>query len=269
MNITFSNAPLIEIVAELRWAHNPASATQIQPGVPVLVLNSSKLDEFFMRFGGEIYHSGFQKTERLVPSEFPMMLHQPIFRYRKDSGTDGAVLYQTGPGIFSANAIPPYKSWDIFSPVVQSGVEALLRSRDEIEKEFSFNTISLRYIDAFGPTLTQGMDVETFLREILGVTIGLPEAISNVIAPDMKVKPHIQLSLPINETTTMNLTLAEAMVNNDLAIIMDCTVVTSGEIAPTADAVMSALNASHNLIHDMFINLTSKINQLMTQVEKA
>lgn len=269
MNITFSNAPLIEIIAELRWGHNPNSSAQAQPGVPVLVLNSSKLDEFFMRFGGEIYQNGFQKTERLVPSDFPLMLYQPVYRYRKDSETDGAVLYQTGPGIFSANAIPPYKSWDVFSPVVRSGIEALLRSRDDAEKESPFTTVSLRYIDAFGPKLTQGMDVETFLRDTLGVSIGLPEAISKVIAPNMKVKPHIQLQLPINDNTIMNLTLAEAMVNNDLSIIMDSTVVTSGDIAPTADVVMNSLNESRNIIHDMFINLTTKISKLMVPVEKA
>jgi len=269
MSITFSNAPLIEIIAELRWGNNPNNSAPAQPGVPVLVLNSSNLDEFFMRFGGEIYQNGFQKTERLVPVDFPLMLYQPVYRYRKDSESDGAVLYQTGPGIFSANAISPYKSWNVFSPVVQSGIEALLRSRDVSEKDSPFTTVSLRYIDAFGPKLTQGMDVETFLRDILGVSIDLPNAISKVVAPYMKVKPHIQLQLPINDNTIMSLTLAEAMVNNDLSIIMDSTVVMSGDITPTAEVVMNSLNESRNIIHDMFINLTKKISPLMVPVEKA
>ncbi len=270
MNITFSNAPLIEIIAELRWAHNLASTTQVQPGVPVIVLNSPTIDEFFMRFGGEIYSSGFKKTERLVPPDFPTMLYQPVFRYRRDGEDgDGAVLYQAGPGIFSANAIPPYKSWDVFSPAVKSGVEALLIARDETEKDSPFNTVSLRYIDAFGPNLTQGMDVRTFLSDVLGVSVALPEGISKVIAPNAKVKPHIQLLLPINDNTNMNLTLTEAIVNNELSIIMDSTVVITGEIAPNAEAVMNSLNDSHDIIHEMFINLTGKIRELMSPVERA
>ena len=270
MNTTFLNAPLIEIIAELRWAHNPASATQVQPGAPIIILNSSKIDEFFMRFGGEIYSSGFKKTERLVPSDFPAMLYQPVFRYRKDGEDgDGAVLYQTGPGIFTANAIPPYKSWDVFSPAVKSGVDALLNSRDDAEKASPFNTISLRYIDAFGPSLTRGMDVRTFLSDILGVSVVLPEGISKVIDQNAKVKPHIQLLLPIDDNTNMNLTLAEAMVNNELSIIMDSTVVITGEIAPDADSIMNSLNGSHQIIHEMFINLTVKIRDLMFPVESA
>jgi len=267
MKTTFPNAPLIEIIAELRW--NFAGRTQPQPGAPVLVLDSTKLDEFFMRFGGEIFQNGFQKTERLVPSSFPMMLYQPVFRYTKVSDIDGTCLYQTGPGIFSANAIPPYKSWDDFSPVVKSGIEALLKSRDEAEKESPFTSISLRYIDAFNSSFMQDMDVETFLREIFGISVLLPEPISKVMAPNSKVKPHLQLQLPISDKTTMHLTFAEALVNNDLSIIMDSTVVTTGEVSSSIDVVMDALTKSRTIIHEMFVNLTAKIHPLMSSKTKA
>lgn len=125
MSATFENAPLVEIIAEIRWnpqmvplqtvsGHGPAAA-------PVMALNTNAFDEFFMRFGGEVYQKGFEQSERLVPSGFPMMLFQPVYRYRKSASADASVLYQVGPGLFSANAIPPYKSWDTFSPTVERG----------------------------------------------------------------------------------------------------------------------------------------------------
>lgn len=271
MNIIFSKAPLVEIVAELRWGQQPEQIIQPQQqgGMPVLVINSSKLDEFFMRFGGEVYQSGFNRAERLVPSNFPMMLHQPVYRYRKTSETDGSLLYQAGPGLFSANAIPPYRSWDDFSPVVSTGVDALLKTRDISERGQPFTSVSLRYIDAFGPNLTEGKDIESFMREVLGISVTLPQDVSKFVATDKKVKPQLQLFIPLSNNMSMNISIGEATVNNDLAFVMDTTVASSDEITPDVETVMKTFHSAHEVIHEMFFNLTTKIQPLMQPVEKA
>src|ERR1019366_1625038 len=71
MSITFAKAPLVEIVAELRWGRLPQLATPPNQAIAMPLqmagLNANKLDEFFMRLGGEIYQQGFNRAERLVP----------------------------------------------------------------------------------------------------------------------------------------------------------------------------------------------------------
>lgn len=263
MSVTFSKAPLVEIVAELKWGSAQANIPQIQAGIPILV-QSPNQDEFFMRFGGEIYQKNFKKSERLIPSGFPIILHQVVYRYSKEKIAEGdsALLYQIGAGVFSANATPPYHSWDEFSPIVRGGVEALLASRLVAEKESPF-TCNLRYIDAFGEYFNQGMDIETFAREVLGISLVLPAPIAGVLQAGKKIKPHIQLQIPVDDNTNMYLLIAEAVVGGELSILLDCTVSKTNSIAPNSDDIMKVFTESRQIIHTMFVSLTSKIHALM------
>ena len=90
MSITFAKAPLVELIAELRWGQpqqlgpNPIGAFSF-PG-QVFGLNPNKNDEFFMRFGGEIYQRGlirpnglFLRASRLCSFN----LYSAIVRARK------------------------------------------------------------------------------------------------------------------------------------------------------------------------------------------
>ncbi len=266
MTVTFGNAPLVEIIAELRWNPQPPPS-QIAGGgntpMAVMSVNTNALDEFFMRFGGEVYQQGFQRAERVVPTGFPFMLFQPVYRYRKATDLDAAVLYQAGAGMFSANAIPPYQSWDAFSPTVEAGIEAMLKTRSEAETAIPFSSISLRYLDAFGPNFTQGRDIGAFVRDVLGIKLDLPEGLSKHVASGQSVKPAIQLSLPLPNGMTMNVGIGEGMVNNEVTIIMDTTVGTTVETAPDKASAMSALNAARAVIHEMFFDLTKPIEGLM------
>jgi uncharacterized protein (TIGR04255 family) len=272
MNITFSKAPLVEIVAELRWSQQPEVMLQGQQSAgttsPLIAMNSSGLDEFFMRFGGEVYQQGFQQTERIVPSGFPMMLFSPVVRYRKSDETYGSALYQAGPGMFSANAIPPYQSWDKFSPVVKSGIDALLKTRGTTDSNLPFTSVSLRYINAFGPELTQGRDIESFVRDVIGISVTLPLSISKLVAVGQKIKPLFQLAIPLANNMGMNILIGEGVVHNQNTILMDITVVTSGEISADSNSAMNTLHAARAVIHDMFIELTTPIHSLMQPERK-
>ena len=266
MTVTFGNAPLVEIIAELRWNPQPPPS-QIAGGgnttVAVMSVNTNSLDEFFMRFGGEVYQQGFQRAERVVPTGFPFMLFQPVYRYRKATDLDASVLYQIGAGMFSANAIPPYQSWDAFSPTVDAGIDAMLKTRSEPEKAIPFSSISLRYLDAFGPNFTQGRDVGAFVRDVLGIKLDLPDGLSKHVASGQSAKPAIQLALPLPNGMTMSVGIGEGMVNNEVTIIMDTTVGTTVETAPDKASAMSALNAARAVIHEVFFDLTKPIEGLM------
>lgn len=267
MSKTFEKAPLVETIAELRWtpqAVDPQIAVgQGTPSVPLMALNSNTFDEFFMRFGGEIYQHGFQRAERLIPPGFPMMLFQPVYRYQKADEANASALYQLGAGLFSANAIPPYKSWEAFSPTVEAGVEALLKTRPQAEKDTPFSSVSLRYIDAFGPHLTEGRDVGAFIMEVFGVKLELPAAITKHGLAGTAPKPFLQISLPLENQLTMNVNLGEGIINNEQAIIMDTTIATTVDVPANKRAIVDALTCARNVMHEMFVELTKPIASLM------
>jgi uncharacterized protein (TIGR04255 family) len=263
MNTSFDNPPLVEIVAEVRW--NPAGmdVPSQNPGQPQIIVGDSQLDEFYMGFGGAIYQDGFQSVERLVPHGFPAIGHQPVCRFRTKPDDGRPYLYQVGPGLFTANATPPYKSWNEFSPVVQKGVEAVINSRRDSNKNMSFSAVSLRYIDAFRADLTQGKEAGAFLQEVLGISINLPSALSSLIAQGKSAKPFLQVQLPMDDGMEMTFSIGEGMVDSSFALIMNTTVTTIAPIDADAQVVMQTLNSARGVIHKMFVEITTPIHELM------
>ena len=220
-----------------------------------------------MRFGASASKLNFQVAERLVPPGFPLVAHQPVYRFRKQAQEEIAALYQVGPGMFSANAVPPYQNWAQFEPIVREGIDALLHARDSSEKNVNFLSTSLRYIDAFNSTLTQGRDVSTFLDEVLGIKITLPSGLTQQLAEGSKHKPTLQFQLPMTSGMIMSLGIGEGLFHETPAIVMDCTVGTTTPVAASLDAVMATLTLARAAIHDTFFALTSPISHLMHPTE--
>ncbi|CAK0770267.1 TIGR04255 family protein [Gammaproteobacteria bacterium] len=265
MTVSFDQAPLVEIIAELRWSQPHVvlpSQTQESMTVPVSLIESNKLEEFFMRFGGECYLLGFQRSERIVPSGFPIISFQPVYRY-KQAGAKATSLFQIGAGLFSANAVPPYKSWREFSPIVSQGVEALLKTRDETEQALPFASISLRYIDAFDADFLLGRPIGAFMAEVLGFTVGLPPAVSGLLPAGQSATPFIQMSIPMRNGLLMNISIGEGIIKGSQAVIMDTTVVVTAEVQPNIDTVMGSMNSARSVIHDMFVKITQPIHEKM------
>lgn len=260
MALSFKNPPLVELIAELRWGI-PLSSQIAGATIPVSTLSANQYEELFMRFGSKVAAKGFSRFERIVPSGFPLMLHQPVYRYRNISEDHGVALYQLGVGIFSANITPPYQSWAHFRPVVSEGLAMLIESMTDEEKKQPFVAASLRYIDAFKSDLTQGRSIRAFMNEVLGIKIEIPEAITRHTVDGDKIQPRIQLSVPV-ASGRLDIVVAQGAINNESAIIMDTTASTSQEIISSED-VMVVFDKAHGLIHDLFVDLTKPIQELM------
>lgn len=265
--MTLANAPLVEIIAELRWEPQSTALTLQQGGIstfqPHLThIDFSSLEPVFTKFAGLAHNLGFSQMERLLPMGFPIVAFQPIYRFR-DFSTTSANLYQIGAGVFTTNALPPYGSWDNFAPNITKGVDALLASRSEQEKDLPFTSISLRYIDAFGPPLTEGRNIATFLKEVFQLEIILPFAMKNNIVDGGVITPTVQLQIPMATGLVMNLVIGEGMANNEVAIIFDTTVISTTPTAPTTYAIMDTLHIAHTVIHEMFYELVKPISHLM------
>lgn len=260
MTVTFKNAPLVEMIAELRWGE----AHLVQPNVPTVIPGmAANLDQFFMSFGGEVYQHGFRRTERLVPPGFPVFPFQPVYRYRKDASDDTAVLFQVGSGLFSANATPPYRSWKIVNPTVLIGVDALLKARLAGDAEKAFSVLSLRYINAFGQELTQGRRIDSFMREIFGFELGFPKVIVDLVDPKSSITPQLQFRVPLVGGEMLTAHVYDGAINNEAKIIVDITVTDTRPIAPDADAIMAAFTKARDVIHHVFLGLIKPIENLL------
>lgn len=272
MGLTFQKAPLVELIAELRWSppilsqpQPPGGGAAVQP-MPLSWFGSSALDEFYMRFGGEVYQGGFQRVERVIPPNFPTPPFSAVYRYRQGDG-DQSSLFQTGPGLFSANAVPPYKSWDEFSPVVAMGIAALLKTRPEIERELPFFGVTLRYINGFTPEYFGGASPSEFISETLGFRVMPPDAVSELLAHGQRVTPSLQLHAPADGGLVVTISVGEGLINGVSGVVMDTQVATTGPIPPDANAVMGTFHSARKMIHGMFVKITQPLHRLMQPIE--
>ncbi len=270
MSETLKNAPLAELVAEVRWTPLltpgvPGASIATMAGGPSFFSGDTKdIEEFFSRFAALIQEAEYTHSERLVPQGFPFLFHQPVCRYRPGNG-ELSSLYQVGPGIFVANAMPPYESWNAFGPVVRKGVQAMIEARGDNEKSTPFLSTNLRYIDAFGADLTEGRSPKKFVEEVLGFKIDIPDGLIRHVPDGREPSPFLQVQLPMAAGMTMNFGFGDGQMNGRQALMMDMSVATTIAISPDADAVMETFNRAHDAIHSSFVALTEPIAHLMAK----
>ena len=268
MSVTFENPPLVELVAEVRWEpQSPAINFPAGAAFASLVISSPELEAFYANFGIEMDKHGFSRQERIVPSQIPMAKHQAVWRFKRHGRENE--LIQVGPGVFTANALPPYKHWSEFRPVVEKGLGALLSTRAESEKGLGC-TVVFHYIDAFQSDLVGGKGPKAFLEEVLGFEIKIPASLSKMLEDGQTFKPRLQLQLPLKNKLQMAIVLGEGgvrasdgQIHVSDAVVMNTTVTTQELIQPDLPTLMAALDASQSAIHDFFIEATKPIHLLM------
>ena len=269
----FAKPPLVELIAELRWGAQPAVSPSggtahgvSSISMPLTITN--RIEEWFMQFGAKISADGYSRFERLVPTGFPLMPFQPVYRFRKNAPEDGTSLYQLGPGLFTANITPPYKSWDQFQPIVNNGVEKLLQSRTNTENAEPFRTVLLRYIDAFGPEFLAGESAVDFLANKLGFKLELPEIIKKFAKPSSPIQSALNFGVPLNNNFFMSINVGEGIANGRRAVVMDTTVATTVPVECSLEKVMQTFNEARLIIHETFIEITKPISSIMQPLEE-
>jgi uncharacterized protein (TIGR04255 family) len=266
---SFRDAPLVEVVADVRWnapvVSIPLPQRQGPIPLPQLLLPTTELEQFVFQFAAAIYNKGFQQAERLVPPGIPLPAGQPVMRFKRAASSSDTVLYQIGQGMFATHAIAPYESWQKFSPFVADGIDAMLGARPPTEKMFPISFLSLHYINAFRGNLTDKRDIATCFSDIFKIDIKLPVAITKHIVAGKPYKPGLSLNMPVDKGN-LTLSIGEAIVggNPEPALWLDMLFTTVDPIQPDASQAMAAFNHAHALLHDLFIELTKPIERLMT-----
>jgi uncharacterized protein (TIGR04255 family) len=267
MTTRFENAPLIEVVAELRWNTSQDSLfQQAMPGIAMQLPEDMNVsaEKFFARFSALADEHGFRNTERLFPYGTPLVPGQAALRFRRKAGQPP--LMQVGSGVFTANGLPPtYTHWGDFVPILQQGVESLLRSRDDAEKGNSF-TSTVRYIDAFSDEFWLGSDPGRFITDVLGFALSVPSTVLDKLHTDRPLSVGHQLNLPMGDGSNLTISVGEGVANNNPAVILEV-VVQKSDVPPEIEAIMSQFWSSHNLIRELFLEMTAKVRGIMQPVE--
>jgi uncharacterized protein (TIGR04255 family) len=259
MSVTFKKAPLVELIAELRWGNFAQGPVGVGASFPNM--GTADSEQFFMRLGAELFQYGFKRAERLVPPHFPILAMQPVYRFRRET-PDTSMLFQAGAGVFSIHAIPPYRSWKAVKGVFEQGVDALLKARSEETKE-PFKIANLRYINGFGPELTENRNIGAFLRDILGFKISIPDTISDYINNVDAVKPSITLAFSLSKGKSMNIAVGDGIIDNAQKIVLDMSVFSTSPVEAEASVVMRYFTEARDVIHGSFIGLTKPIEHLL------
>jgi uncharacterized protein (TIGR04255 family) len=260
----FKHPPLVEIVAEVHWpiAGAPALPEPIQrAGIPQQAPPTIvQLHEvLFLNLASKASTQGFGVFERVIPPGFPPFMHQPVCRYRSNNAAEGSPLFQSGVGIFTANIVPPYKSWETFRPIIDTGLNLLDRSWPGDLAKTPFSIIRLRYIDAFRDNLVQGRTAFDFISNVLGFSVNLPASLLDKSIDKTRIKPTLIFQIPI-EGGIIDLTASEGWINNSLAIILDTSVTFELGGAEPRDKAIDILDKAHDIIYSSFVGLTKKLH---------
>lgn len=258
------NAPLVEVIAELKWElpEFPAPGS----GVPAFIGPdiAEKFERQFENFG-DLVSAEHSYRERLTPPNFPLLTHQPTYRFANRQDGQHTTLCQIGPGILSIHAVPPYESWSKFKTVVEICLQALLESIHS-EDGVRISSIDLRYVDAFKRNLTQQHTTISFLQQVMGFDFSLPQVISQHLIEGEAVTPYSQLRIPMADNFFMLISVGEGTASGESAVIADTSVTKFRPVENSVSSLMKDLDRAHDVIRDVFDGLTKKISHLMPEV---
>jgi uncharacterized protein (TIGR04255 family) len=160
------NAPLSEVVFELRWELEGAESVPIQlrrdPAYPLLAY----------QFAEEAKRHGFPIQRDLSGQQPSPLGHSIQYRYFRAADVPFP-LWQIGPGIFAYNESTDYE-WNSYRESLQQALNALLTSYPKT-KAFRMRPIhlELRYVDVFDHDLLGHTDLEKFLQRDTTLSIDI------------------------------------------------------------------------------------------------
>ena len=247
-DFVYSTPPLIEVISEVRWETTPVAAI---PGASIdphfLVFNK--------KFSDRLKKIGFGYVQRLVPEEVPIELTSgnPIFRFRK--AKNAWPLYQNGPGLFTANIIPPYKGWKEFKKFLDEGLTHLYSSYPMPNEYLRIKRLELRYMDAFQVQHGAIKRYSEFLEDHLGIVLRLPnlsdkEAMAASLIGDIHIPLPNMKSLGIISIKPGQITQKD---KKNEAIIMEL-IIRKNEFPPQFNKrnIVSWFDKGHSLLHKWF-----------------
>ncbi len=243
------NAPLAEVVFELRWklAADDGGAPNIlaDPGY------RGCLDSFF----GAAARLGYVVAKRVSPSPFEMG-HSVDYRFYKAPDIRFPVL-QLGPGIFAANESTGY-SWTEYKTCCLDGIRALLGAYPKMKRfEFQPSQIQLKYIDALKLRDGKSADYLEFLRVSTNIDVSIPDFLRDHRFGATE-SGRVEMAFPVSDMkqTSFAFAMANGIVSDVQCIVLETMVTTKFPENRKAkfgvDSVGAWLERAHDLTSPFF-----------------
>ena len=264
MSEFFPNAPLVELAVEFRWTLESTGDTSNADEAldAFATVDYDELHEpLYKRLRAGLAKEGFGQSERIVPKGFPTPPYMAVYRCLK-ADDEASVLYHFGPGVFSVNAIPPYRNWEKFRPDVEVGLRVILGAWDR-DEDAEFSRIALRYIDAFSEDFLEGKSRFEFVTSILGFGLSLPPAIAALSENAEQLDAFIQYSVALKGGSELAVRAGEATVNNEKVVILDLAIHSKTATPATLEASFGVLDSAHEVINASFVEMTSPVSHVL------
>lgn len=153
------NAPLQEVIFELRWKLNPDPASQNQA--------DTELQFAFANFSGlsagKLKHRVILKPPSIPDSVF---YNRPVYQFW--AAENQYPVFQLGTGVFTINETEKNYEWNYFRSLILQGVEWL---KESYSGKLDFSVAELRYIDAIEVDDDNQKDLSKFIADNLKVEI--------------------------------------------------------------------------------------------------
>jgi uncharacterized protein (TIGR04255 family) len=262
MSVTYTNAPLVELIVELRWG----ATSVVAPGSPqmlVLSTTQTKDEEIFTLVGAGMSAAGYGRNERLIPQGFLVPPAQPAYRFRPTNIEEQSPLFQLGQGIFTANALPPYNGWSDFSPVVRKGIEILFESHKRAAAvPLSIQVAVVRYINAFRDGLTNGRPAREFMRDVMGVNVVLPKVVLSKASEPDAIQQNLQVAFS-TDAGRLEMSFGEGRHGNERAVMLTTAAIIQRDLGSDVESIMSVLTDERQMLHELFRGLTEPLHSAM------
>ena len=262
------NAPLAEVVFEMRWA------LQGSPDIPVQLHSDPGYHVLVDTFGQEVGKHGFSYRREKPGTDANINLGHNVRVQFLEAEDHPFPMYQIGPGVFASNDATDYE-WTKFKKRTVKGVDHLLRSYPNMSS-FSLRPIhlELRYINSFDPDLIGHRDLLKFINNNTGFSINIPK---RVIGPKCEniTDGNIVLEFPISnrKDTIFSFQLANGSIGENSTILLISKVLSRSQELPigqtrkfTSSTIGRWLEDAHSVTSPFFRSLVHK--RLMFKFQK-
>jgi uncharacterized protein (TIGR04255 family) len=231
---TLQNAPLVEVIFELRWS----------------VSSKEELAKC-QYLHGDLYaelKNRFSYRQSLVPPEIPIdvYINNPAYRFRV--GKDDYPLVQVGPGVLTVNTIDEKYVWNDFQQEITSVIEKLLKVYSFTDSDL-INPV-LQYIDFLQFDFEKN-DISTFLKNNLHIELKQDFFNNNTTQTNLNLSFFYQItwgSLSINFNKGNN--------KEKQSGILIRTSLTGNKLPPDINKITAWLKNSHDFCSQLFKDMT-------------
>jgi uncharacterized protein (TIGR04255 family) len=243
-----ANAPLVEVIFELRWGKIIRKGDEFQLSIPP---EEELLPGQFKSIANT---EGFGFYER-INAGIPPLPHLVLHRYRPSA--DSWPCFQLGSGILTVNEVKKGYSWKSFRESVAKGLKFIDRAYPAGLEGLPGFGVELKYQDGF--LLEAGETAEEFLRKKIRLGFNPPEKFfenANIIQGMKNNRISFSLSLS-GPKGLLSISINQGLINEKPGLIMETTVRSASEDKPafTKESLHTWLDRAHDIQKHTFRTL--------------